>query len=87
MKNPLIPLVLALGALSFTVHAADVTCEAKATEKKLAGAAKASFVKKCEAETAKGTDITCETVATGRKLAGAAKASFVKKCEVDGGKS
>ena len=27
--------------------AADATCEAKAAEKKLAGAAKTSFVKKC----------------------------------------
>src|SRR5438132_8091883 len=76
MKNWLTPLVLALGALSFGAHAADASCEAKATEKKLAGAAKASFVKKCEAEGPRGTTITCETVASGRKLAGAAKTSF-----------
>lgn len=30
--------------------AADASCEAKAAEKKLAGAAKNSFMKKCEAD-------------------------------------
>ena len=30
--------------------AADSACEAKAAEKKLAGAAKTSFMKKCEAD-------------------------------------
>jgi hypothetical protein len=51
-------------------------CVAKAVGKdgkQLAGAAKASAIKKC-----------CEAVALGKdgkKLAGAAKASFLKKCE------
>lgn len=33
-------------------NAADAGCEAKAAEKKLAGAAKTSFVKKCESDAA-----------------------------------
>jgi hypothetical protein len=62
--------------------AADVSCQAKATEKKLAGAAKTSFVKKCEAD-AKAVIASCESKAAEKKLAGAAKTSFVKKCVAD----
>ena len=50
-----------------------------ATEKKLAGAAKTSFMKKCEKDAA----AACEVAATERKLAGAAKNSNVKKCTKD----
>lgn len=57
------------------VHAAD-DCAARAAEKKLAGAAKNSFMKKC------ATD-SCEVAAKDKKLAGAAKNSFVKKCTAD----
>ena len=60
-------------------------CEAQAGEKKLAGAAKTSFMKKCEADS-KGTDSAakaCEGQAAEKKLAGAAKTSFLKKCETD----
>lgn len=49
MKQLLIACALALAGLSSAAHAADPACEAKAAEKKLAGAAKASFVKKCAA--------------------------------------
>jgi hypothetical protein len=56
--------------------AAASSCSATATDKKLAGAAKNSFLKKCERE----ATATCETAATDRKLAGAAKNSFLKKC-------
>ena len=84
MKKLLSVLVLACSTLSFAAHAADAGCEAKATEKKLAGAAKTSFMKKCEAgagaDTAKAA---CETQAADKKLAGAAKNSFVKKCTAD----
>jgi hypothetical protein len=61
------------------------TCEAKAIDKNgkaLAGAAKTSFLKKCEAE----AKPACEEKAidkNGKALAGAAKASFLKKCEAD----
>ena len=58
-------------------------CDAKATEKKLAGAAKTSFVKKCEADAGSSATAACEAKASEKKLAGAAKTSFVKKCESD----
>ena len=74
---------IALAAL-FTVvtsgaFAQGPSCKAQATEKKLAGAALASFMKKCE------TDATnaCNSAAAGKKLAGAAKTSFTKKCVTD----
>ncbi len=59
--------------------AAASSCSVTATDKKLAGAAKNSFLKKCERE----ATATCETAATDRKLAGAAKNSFLKKCIKD----
>jgi hypothetical protein len=55
-------------------------CAAKATEKKLAGAALASFLKKCERDAATSS---CEAAATEKKLKGAAKSSFTKKCVKD----
>jgi len=58
-------------------------CDAKAAEKKLAGAAKTSFVKKCEADSGASVTAACDAKATEKKLAGAAKTSFVKKCETD----
>jgi hypothetical protein len=80
-------LMIAAMTLALTTslaHAADATCEAKAADKKLAGAAKTSFVKKCEKDTAaSAAKATCATAAADKKLAGAAKNSFVKKCEKD----
>lgn len=66
----------------------DAACEARAIDKNgkaLAGAAKASFMKKCHAE-ASTPDMkaACEAKAVskdGKPLAGAAKNSFMKKCE------
>ena len=78
-------LVTLFAAGSALAQASD--CETKAVAKNgkaLAGAAKASFVKKCEAE-AKGAP-SCDTKAidkNGKPLAGAAKTSFIKKCEAD----
>lgn len=64
---------LAAGAL-FAVNAlAAPTCEVQANDKKLHGAARDSFVKKCIKD-------SCEAVAADRKLAGAAKSSNVDKC-------
>jgi hypothetical protein len=45
-------------------------------DKKLAGAAKTSFMTKCE-------KTSCESQATDKKLHGAAMTSFVKKCTKD----
>jgi len=74
--------LLAIAFAASSVYAAD-DCATRAAEKKLAGAAKNSFLKKCEAD-AKGPEVTaCEAKAKEKKLAGAAKNSFVKKCAAD----
>ena len=79
--------LLALGAcLSFGVAHAQSTCDAQAADKKLNGAAKTSFVKKCEKDAKAAAAPTCESKAidkNGKPLAGAAKNSFMKKCEAD----
>ena len=62
--------------LSAAAHAEGPSCNAAAAEKKLAGAAKTSFLKKCEKDAA----ATCEMASKEKKLNGAAKNSFVKKC-------
>ena len=66
-------------ALCSSAFAAEATCNVQAAEKKLAGAAKTSFLKKCELE----ATATCDMAAAERKLAGAAKGSFTKKCVKD----
>lgn len=73
------------------VAAAASDCESKAVSKDgkpLSGAAKASFIKKCEADAkggaAKGSGCAEKAVSKdGKPLAGAAKTSFMKKCEAD----
>ena len=72
-------LVSVLLSLSAAVQAADATCTITAGEKKLAGAAKNSFMKKCEND----AKAACDGQAGEKKLAGAAKNSFVKKCVKD----
>jgi len=79
MKGILFVVALAL-SLNFAVASAQENCESKAVSKEgrpLAGAAKASFLKKCKRD-------TCQTKAVdrnGKRLAGAAKRSFMQKCE------
>jgi len=82
MKSAFVIAALALAA-SNLAWAANATCEAQATEKKLAGAAKTSFMKKCEKDSSEAAMKTCDTQAAEKKLAGAAKTSFVKKCVKD----
>ena len=68
-------------------QAADA-CDKQATDKKLAGAAKSSFMKKCSAEAPAASSASpaspavaaCDKAAADKKLAGAAKSSFTKKC-------
>ena len=62
-----------------SAYAQSSTCKAQAREKRLAGAALNSFMKKCETDAQKA----CSVSAADRKLAGAAKASFTKKCVTD----
>lgn len=67
----------ALSLAAGSAHAAS--CKVEAAQKKLAGAAQTSFLKKCEADaTAK-----CEADSAAKKLSGAAKTSHMKKCVAD----
>ena len=91
-KSLLTALITACALFAGQAFAADSGCEAKAVDKNgkaLAGAAKTSFIKKCEKEAGAGAaGAACEAKAmdkNGKPLAGAAKSSFVKKCVKDGG--
>lgn len=70
---------LALSGAAFAQQQQNPTCESQAAEKKLAGAAKTSFLNKCE----KDATAACEATSKEKKLAGAAKNSFEKKCVKD----
>jgi hypothetical protein len=89
MKKLLPLLTLGLMLCFGQAHAQDAaaTCAAKSAEKKLAGAAKASFEKKCVADATGGaaasTSPACEKSAADKKLHGAAKNSHMKKCMAD----
>jgi len=82
MKRLLVTVALGL-LLSDAALATNPQCEAQATEKKLAGAAKTSFMKKCEKDATDAAKKSCDAQATEKKLAGAAKNSFTKKCVTD----
>lgn len=86
-------------AAAAAAQPASSGCESKAVGKNgkpLAGAAKASFIKKCEADMKKSAgDMKsagapdCEAKAVGsngKPLAGAAKVAFMKKCQAAAGK-
>jgi hypothetical protein len=62
--------------LAFGVHA---SCTSQSAEKKLAGAARTSFLTKCEHDAA----ASCSKAAQDKKLSGAARTSFEKKCTND----
>lgn len=78
MKKLLVAALVSAFAFGSALAAPD--CESRAVGKDgkpLAGAAKASFIKKCQKEAA------CEAKAVskdGKALSGAAKASSIKKC-------
>jgi len=59
--------------------AADATCDARAKEKKLGGAALKSFVTKCEKDSTEHSAADAKA----KKLHGAADTSFTKKCAKD----
>jgi hypothetical protein len=69
----------AFALCAFALPAQAASCKAQAAEKKLAGAAQTSFMKKCETDATKA----CETDSASKKLAGAAKTSHMKKCVND----
>jgi hypothetical protein len=68
---------------------ADASCEAKAVDKNgkpLHGAAKTSFIKKCEKGNTMAAKSDCASMAVdknGKPLKGAAKNASIKKCEKD----
>jgi len=72
-------LTILISLLATSAYAQNPTCKAQATDKKLAGAALTSFMKKCESDAKKG----CDASAAEKKLAGAAKTSYTKKCVSD----
>lgn len=76
MKRTLL-IALVLGCTAGAAQAQS--CNIQASDKKLAGAAKTSFLTKCE----KDATASCDKQAADKKLAGAAKASFTKKCVTD----
>jgi hypothetical protein len=79
MKALRVIAAVSLLASAFAAQAQGQSCHSAAAEKKLAGAAKNSFVKKCE----KDATAVCESAAADKKLAGAAKTSFTRKCVKD----
>ena len=85
MKRLMTGLAVVAACCSTTAFAAE-SCETQADARKLAGAARTSFVKKCEKDAKGATAKTsCDAQAAEKKLAGAAKNSFVKKCVADAG--
>ncbi len=77
MKAVLLATMMMLAAAPAFADAPS--CTATATEKKLAGAAKTSFMKKCTTD----AEAACDKTAADKKLFGAAKTSFTKKCVND----
>ena len=75
----------AIGLLAGPALATNAACDAQAAEKKLSGAAKTSFLKKCESDAAAAAVVSpaCEKSAADKKLSGAAKTSHIKKCMAD----
>jgi len=68
-------LALCLAGAPTLAFAAD-SCSMQAMDKKLAGAAKTSFMTKCAKD-------SCGKMAADKNLHGAALTSFTKKCEKD----
>ncbi len=76
--------VIAMGLPAVAQAAgAEADCAAKSAEKKLAGAAKASFEKKCVRDATPAPSAACAKSAADKKLSGAAKNSHIKKCTAD----
>jgi hypothetical protein len=73
-------IVIVAAVLSLAATGAQAaSCKASAGERKLAGAALTSFMKKCEDDAKKA----CEADSAAKKLHGAAKNSHMKKCVDD----
>lgn len=68
--------LLLIAGLTLAAGPAWATCKSDAADKKLAGAALSSFMKKCQAD----AKTACAKSSVEMKLAGAAKTSHEKKC-------
>ncbi len=71
--------IVAIAILLAFSGSALATCISDADGKKLAGAARTSFLGKCERD----ATASCDTQAAEKKLHGAAKTSFTGKCVKD----
>lgn len=85
MNKLLTACFLTLGLMAGQAYAANPACVKSADDKKLAGAARDSHIKKCEKDMGAGNP-ACEKSADDKKLAGAARTSHIKKCMEDGAK-
>lgn len=78
MRTPMKTIFLAL-TLSALATGAFASCKTDSADRKLAGAALNSHMKKCE----KDASAACAADSVVRKLSGAAKTSHMKKCVSD----
>jgi len=72
-------IILAVALSVFAAQVSAESCVAVAKEKKLAGAAQTSFMKKCESD----AKAACQASAKEMKLSGAAATSHINKCVKD----
>ena len=84
IRHAFVVVAMVLGASEFA-SAASESCEARAAaDKQLSSfAARANFIKKCQADAKEAAAKVCSTQAEGQQLAGSAKTRFVKKCVKD----
>jgi len=81
MRKLIVIMLTSLFAAS--AFAANAACDAKAAEQKLDGAAKASFLMKCERDVLSEAKKICDAKADKMKLKVDDQTSFTKKCLVD----
>jgi psiF repeat-containing protein len=79
MKAIMLALVISVAGITAAAAEESASCTAQAGDKHLAGAAKNSFMKKCQTD----AEASCNKQAAEKKLSGAAKTSFTKKCVTD----
>jgi hypothetical protein len=72
-------IVLAAALSLILAGSAFASCKSDSADKKLAGAALTSHMKKCESD----AKTACEKDSADKKLAGAAKTAHMKKCVAD----
>lgn len=82
--HPLIAAVLLAVVTSPSIAATpSLECTRLADEKRLVGAAKSSYLRKCEADADGGVLGSCQRAAESKKLAGATRNGHIKRCLAD----